>query len=160
MSQSIYEVLDSLDIHYQEHKHPPVFTCEDSDEHYADIPGIRAKNIFLRDRKARNHVLVVMSRHKKLDLKELQEYMDLRKLGLASEERLEKYLGVKPGSVTPFGLINDSEKEVKVILDKAIIESEYCHFHPLVNTATLVLKSSDLLKFIESMGNQFEVVDL
>lgn len=157
---NIYSILKDLDIEYSQYDHPAVYTCEEADKHYSEVPGGRSKNLFLRDRKGKNHFLVVMSRDKQLDLKKLEEVLGMKKLTFASAERLMKYLGVTPGSVTPFGIIHDVNKEVTVIVDKDTLAHETVHFHPLVNTATLVIKSADLLKFLEAQGNEVRVEEI
>lgn len=149
---NIYEVLQSIPISYEEHKHPAVFTCDEADKYHIDIPGIRNKNLFLRNRNGKTHFLVVLSRDKQLDLKELQGILECTNLSFASPERLKKHLNLTPGSVTPLGLIYDPDKHIKLIIDSDLMEDEYVHFHPCINTATVSMKTEDFKRFLDWWG--------
>jgi Ala-tRNA(Pro) deacylase len=158
---NLFAFLDQLQIPYEKHEHAAVFTIEDSkliEEH--KLPGIRAKSLFLRNAKGTQHYLVSMDGDKRLNIKDLEKILGETKISFASPERLMKYLGVTPGSVSPFALINDTEKHVKVFLDADVFAHEQVQFHPLVNTATLVLSSKDMVRFIEATGHHYTVQSL
>lgn len=113
-----------------------------------------AKNLFLRDAKGKRHFLVVIKTEKTLTLKELGERLEIGKLSFASEERLQKYLGVEKGSVTPFGILNDESKSVEVIFDKDFDKNDSIGVHPNSNTASVFLKIEDLQNIVEEHGNR------
>ncbi len=113
-----------------------------------------AKNLFLRDAKGKRHFLVVIKTEKTLNLKELGERLEIGKLSFASEERLQKYLGVEKGSVTPFGILNDESKSVEVIFDKDFDKNDSIGVHPNSNTASVFLKIEDLQNIVEEHGNR------
>ena len=152
----VYEVLRDLKIEYMKHEHPPVFTVEDTLQYYEDIEGVKCKNLFLRNKKGDQHYLVVVEDSKPINIKELSQKLGTSVLSFGSAERLDKYLGLVPGEVSPFGLINDVEKHVKVILDKDFLRAEKINFHPNVNTATLTLTYEDFKKFLDWTGHKIQ----
>ena len=151
--KKVYDVLNEIGIKYEKYTHKPVYTVEDVNKLDVHIPGNHTKNLFLRNRKGNIHYLVVMKDSKRADLKKLSKQVGSTPLSFASEKRLEKYLGLKPGSVSPFGLVNDSGKCVKVIIDSDILKGEKIGFHPNVNTATLVILTGDFQKFLKWTEN-------
>lgn len=156
----LYHILVDLKIEYIKHDHPAVFTCEEADEFYKDVPGGKSKNLFLRNKKGSKHYLVIVESSKKVDIKQVAQLVGEKDLGFASPERMMKYLGVTPGSVTPFGLINDVNKEVVVLVDADLWKHDRLHYHPLVNTATLELSREDFKKFLDWCGNEWSVGEI
>lgn len=157
MQSRLYQILDDLDISYEKYEHEPFFTCEESEAFYRDndVRGAKCKSLFLRNRKGNRHYLALVESHHQIDTKAIAEFLgESQKMSFASAERLDKYLGLTPGSVTPFGLIHENAKDIPVIIDEGILEHEFVHFHPLKNTATLKLTTEDLLRFIDSCGNE------
>ncbi len=152
--EKVLQILTEIGIPYEKHEHPPVFTVEEAAEHYENIPGGQCKNLFLRDKRGRRHFLAIVESRRAVDLPILSDVMEEKKLGFASDERLMQYLGLTSGSVSPFGLINDTDKEVGVILDENLLDQELLHFHPNINTASLVIKSADLVRFLEWSGQE------
>jgi len=152
----IYQVLQDLQIPYEKFEHPPVHTVEDSAKHYRGMDAGTSKNLFLRNAKGDSHYLVVIESTKRLDLKKLAEGLHERNLSFASPERLMTYLSLTPGSVSPFGLINNTDKSVKVIVDSDLLRFEKLSYHPNTNTATLVLATEDIKKFLTWTGNSIE----
>ena len=138
--ENVFDFLKGLGIEYQVFNHPAVFTVEESQRHRLDIEFGENKNLFLRNKKGDRHYLVVISASKQLDLKKFSEKLDEKNIGFASPDRLLKYLKLTPGSVSPFGLLNDIERKVELIIDKDLLENEMLGFHPNINTQTLVLK--------------------
>lgn len=151
--QKLYDFLKQLGIPYTRHEHPPVYTVEEAEKYWQNIQGAHCKNLFLRNNKGNQHFLVVLEYSKRVDLSQLAEKTGAGKLSFASAGRLEKYLGLETGAVSPFGLINDTDKEVQLVLDKDLKKSESVNFHPNVNTATLTLTYSNFERFLEQCGN-------
>ena len=144
----VYDALDKLKIKYEVVEHEPVHTMEDMDRLGLPEKGTLCKNLFLRDSKGKRHFLVTCDEKKKVDLKSLGRQLGAGNLSFASEERLEKYLGVKQGSVTPFGLMNDTDHAVEFFIDKDLSKCKSMGIHPLENTATVFLSFKDLDKFL------------
>jgi len=151
--------LDGLGIAYTRHDHPPLFTVEDSKALRGDLPGGHCKNLFLRDRKGAMW-LVVCLEDRPIDLKALGGLLGGARLSFGSADRLMRVLGVIPGAVSPFALINDTEASVEVILDKAMLEHRPLNYHPLVNTTTIAVSPEDLIRFVEACGHTPQVMDL
>lgn len=151
--QKVYDILNSLGISYVRHEHPPVFTVEEAVRHWEGIAGAHCKNLFLRNKKGNRHYLLIIEHTKRADLRTLTQQLGEDRLSFASAERLMRYLGLEEGAVSPFGLINDSQKEVQVIIDKDLQEAEQVNFHPNINTATVGIGFSGFEKFLEYCGN-------
>lgn len=153
-SREVYRVLDELDIQYKIHSHPAVYTSEEAEKYVdASMEGSRCKNLFLRNQKGDKHFIVIINHTKRVDLKELSKGLKEKKIGFASETRLDKYLGLSPGSVSPFGLINDQNREVVVVIDDELRKEEKINFHPNINTETLTLLFKDFERFLDWAGN-------
>ncbi|UQZ90446.1 prolyl-tRNA synthetase associated domain-containing protein [Deltaproteobacteria bacterium Smac51] len=151
--QEVYAHLDRMGIEYEAHDHPAVYTIEETMTQGLDKLGPIAKNLFLRDSKGLRHFLVMMRRDKKVDLKKLQAGLGSTSLRFASEERLKKYLGLEKGAVGPFGILNDEEKAVEVIVDQDLKGCPSLGVHPNDNTATVWLAVSDLERIFAERGN-------
>jgi Ala-tRNA(Pro) deacylase len=158
--RQLYDLLEKLGIDFEYHEHPPVATIGDAIIHWQDYNSGRCKNIFFRNHKGNRHYLVILEHLRTLDIHDLEKRLRQGKLTFASDQRLMKYLGVLPGSVSPFGLINDSEKNVHVFIDDKLNSFERLAFHPNDNTATLVIKKSDLVRFLHHTGNSYEFIRL
>ncbi|WP_055669801.1 prolyl-tRNA synthetase associated domain-containing protein [Desnuesiella massiliensis] len=156
----VYDILEKLDIGFEKYEHNAIFTIEEANELAIDMKGAHCKNLFIRNRKGNQHYLVILEESKTADLKALSSQIGSTPLSFASEERLYKYLNLTPGSVTPFGLINDSEKHVRVLIDNDLIHSEYISFHPNINTATITITYDDFEKFLNWCGNNVTYVNL
>ena len=158
--QELYELLERLSIQFEYHEHPPISTIEAAKIHWKDYNSGRCKNIFFRNHKGNRHYLVILEHLRQLNIKDLEKRLRQGKLTFSSDKRLKKYLGVEPGSVTPFGLINDKEKHVHLFIDEKLNEFDRLAFHPNINTASLVVSKSDFLKFLEYTGNTYEFIKL
>lgn len=156
--EKVYNILKDLNIEYTEHEHEAVFTVDEANALDINLPGKHCKNLFLRNRKGNIHYLLVVEDHKRVDLKNLAKEIGSTPLSVASEERLLKYLALTPGSVTPFGLINDERREVEVLIDKDLADGDYVNFHPNVNTSTLTISYKDFEKFLKWCSNKVRVV--
>jgi Ala-tRNA(Pro) deacylase len=158
--KELYDYLESLSIRFEYHEHPPVATIEDAITHWKDYNSGRCKNIFFRNHKGNRHYLVILEHLAQLNIRDLEQRLKQGKLSFASDQRLMKYLGLQPGSVSPFGLINDSEKHVHLFIDKNLLSFDRLAFHPNLNTATLVISKDDFMKFLNHTGNSFEFISL
>jgi len=159
IKQQVYDLLDKNEISYEVYEHIAVYTIDEMDQ--LQLPHAEAvvKNLFLRDDKGREHFLVVLGKEKKADLNFLREQLQCKNLSFASEDRLNRYLHLKKGSVTPFGILNDTEHTVRVVFDKELIGG-LVGIHPNDNTATVFIAFDDLVKIIEQNGNQIEYVEM
>ncbi|MBL4932470.1 prolyl-tRNA synthetase associated domain-containing protein [Clostridium paridis] len=157
---NIYDILDNLNITYDEYKHEAVFTVAETKDIPMKIPGQHCKNLFLKNRKGDQYYLLIADDSKRVDIKHITKEINEKSLSFASEEKLKSILRLTPGSVTPFGLINDIDKHVKVLLDKDLGLCNYITFHPNVNTSTLLLSYNDFIKFLEYCGNEFTYVNI
>ena len=154
MRKAVFDILDSLNIEYEVTDHPAVFTIEEMDKLGYGYKGEVVKNLFLRDDKKKNFYILTLCREKRANLKELRVMLDSRPITFASEESLFEILKLQRGAVTPFGIINDVERKVRVILDKDIFKFEKIGVHPNDNTASVWLNPYDLKKVIENNGNE------
>lgn len=152
--------LRELDIGYELTEHPAVFTIEEMEGLGIAEQGAVCKNLFLRDGKGKRHFLVTLPREKKADLKSLAGQLDTGKLGFASPERLERYLGLHRGEVTPLGVLNDAGRDVEVVFDRDLEGATRLGVHPNDNTATVWLSFSGLRAFVEAQGNSIRMVTL
>jgi len=158
--KELYQILENLSIQFEYHEHPPLATIEDARIHWKDYNSGRCKNIFFRNHKGDSHYLVILEHLRQLNIKDLEKRLKQGKLTFASDKRLMKYLGVEPGSVSPFGLINDDENHVHLFIDEKLNESERLAFHPNLNTASIVISKTDFIRFLEYTGNSFEFIKL
>lgn len=156
----VYQVLKELGIDFERYEHPPVSTVAEARLYWANLPGARCKNLFLRDEKGKRHFLIIADQEKSIDLKKLAQLVGEKRLSFASEERLRRLLGVEPGAVSPFGLINDVGKEVEVLIDADLAKAERIHFHPNINTVTIGITLADFKKFLNWTGNFYRFVKL
>lgn len=156
----LYELLNQLDTGYDYYEHPAVPTVEEAVRYWKDLDATHCKNLFFRNHKGNRHYLVILDHRRVLNIRDLEQRLKQGKLTFASPKRLMKYLGLTPGSVTPFGLINDTDRHVHLFLDKQLQHSERISFHPCINTASLVIAYSDFLRFLEHQGNTWEYVCL
>jgi Ala-tRNA(Pro) deacylase len=157
-TEELFARLESLGVRTRTVSHPPVFTVEEAKRLRGELPGGHVKNLFLRNKKGAMW-LIVAEEDRRIDLKALGERLGAGKVSFGSPERLMQHLGVVPGAVTPFGLINDRESQVQVVIDKALIAQDLVNVHPLTNEMTTAIAPRDLLAFIESCGHRPQVVD-
>ena len=158
--QKVLAKLDELGISYDMYEHPPLPTIEMALEYWKDLPSTHCKNLFFRNHKGNKHYLVVLECHQQMAIHQIEKMLKQGKLSFASEQRMEKYLGLRPGSVSPFGLINDVNREVKLFLDKNLQQAPRLSFHPNDNTASLVVKNEDFMRFLKDWGGEYEFLDL
>ena len=156
----LYQLLSALDIPFEYHEHPPAPTVEVAMKYWKDLDATHCKNLFFRNHKGKKHYLVILKHTRQMSIHELEKQLKQGKLSFASDQRMMKYLGVTPGSVTPLGLINDMEHHVHVFLDHNLHESERISFHPCINTASIIVKYDDFLKFMNWTTNTFDYITL
>jgi len=156
----VYECLDKMGIEYEYYEHPEAPTIEIAAQFYRGEDTTLCKNLFFRNHKGNRHYLVIMDSRHQMDIHSIEKMLRQGKLSFASSERMMKYLGLRPGSVSLFGLVNDKDHEVTLFVDKGLVNVKKVSFHPNDNHASLVISSSDMFKFIENIGNEWQVVDL
>ncbi|PIR02890.1 MAG: hypothetical protein COV60_03205 [Candidatus Magasanikbacteria bacterium CG11_big_fil_rev_8_21_14_0_20_43_7] len=156
---SVEQYLQSHDITYIPHTHRAVFTCEEAEQHCADIPGLACKNLFLRNKKRSRYFLLVLPAQKKIDIKAFAEIVgEKNKLTFASADELRELLRVDPGSVSVFGILNDKNHDVELYIDKEVYDADVVSFHPNVNTKTLELDIENFHAFLETIKQQANIV--
>jgi Ala-tRNA(Pro) deacylase len=152
--------LDALGIASERHEHPAVFNAGDASKYWDAIPGTQCKNLFLRNKKGDRHYLAVLAISKRADLKELVKLVGDDRLSFGSPERLMAELGLTPGSVSPFGLLNDPDGSVRVLIDRDLRGADRLIFHPNINTASVVVSWADLERFLATRSNPVRVISL
>lgn len=157
---AIESLLGRLGISFERYDHAPVFTCEEAEAAVPDTGAVHTKNLFLRDKRGRRHVLLVTTCATVVNVKLFAKQVDADNLSFASPERLMRYLGVTPGSVTVLGLVNDTEHAVEVVIDEVVWRAPRLHAHPLVNSSTLVLAHDGLARFLEHTDHAPRVLAL
>lgn len=156
----LYRFLADHQIEYQRYDHPAVFTVEDVRRLVPRLPAAKTKNLFLRDHRGKRHFLVIVPADKRVAIKALHEVIGSTRLSFGSASRLKKYLGVDPGAVTLFALINDRYHEVELIIDESLWKQEAFQFHPLVNTSTLVISRDNLQRFLHLTGHEAKMMEV
>ena len=150
--QQLFARLDQLGIAHRTVEHPPVFTVEEAKALRGNLPGHHIKNLFLRNKKEEMWLVVALE-DRAIDLKRLGEVLGAGRLSFGSADRLQRYLGVEPGSVTPLSLVNDEARAVRLVLDRGVADGGPVNAHPLVNTMTTALAPADLLRFFDATGH-------
>lgn len=158
--EQVFSSLHELEIPFEVTEHTAVYSIADMEEQGLLSQGTVCKNLFVRDNKGRQHFLVVAREDRPIDLKVLAQQLDSTKLSFASAERLEKYLGVTTGAVSPLGILNDKEHAVIVVLDASLRGEPRLGAHPNDNTATVWLSFEGLQKWIEAQGNELRIAAL
>lgn len=156
----LYELFSELSINFEYHEHPPAHTAEEALKYWEGLEGTKCKNLFFRNHKGNRHYLVIIEARQQLAIRDLEQRLKQGKISFASEKRMDKYLGLKPGSVSPFGLINDEEHHVHIFLDRNLKTAKKLSFHPNINTASLVIENADLMKLLDHLGNSYEFIEL
>lgn len=157
---NVYEFLNTYQIAYTKYDHEAVFSAEEAKAKAkaGHVPGQQTKNLFLCDDKKRNFYLVTIPDEKRADLKHLRTFLGEKSLRFAPPEKLKEYLSLKPGSVSPLGLINDIESKVKYYIDKELLKGEFIYIHPNINTATWEIKTEDFIKFMSLINHNINSI--
>lgn len=156
--QDLLHYFDQLNIAYKAYAHEPLYTVEQADAIALSIPGGHIKNLFLKDDSGQLW-LISAEAHAQIELKKVSHLLKARKLRFANADLLMKHLGVLPGSVTPFGLINDPNHTVRFVLDKAILGFNVINAHPLENNATMGISIDDFMRFLQALGINPLIID-
>lgn len=156
----VFEYLQKLNIKFDYYEHPPAPTAEIASLYWKDIDAAHCKNLFFRNHKGNQHYLVIFHYQQNILIHDLEQRLKQGKLSFASPERMYRYLKIKPGSVSPFGLIHDTEKHIILFLDENLKKYDRISFHPNLNEASLVISFADFLKFLDAMGNKYEFISL
>lgn len=157
---NVYDILRQLDISFDYIEHPEAPTIEIAKQYWSNLDSTHCKNLFFRNHKGNRHYLVVFHCDANLAIRELEQRLKQGKLSFASPERMEKYLGLKPGSVSPFGLINDETHHVHLFLDKNLLQAQRLSFHPNDNRASISLSLNDFKRYLEHIGCSYEWIEL
>ncbi len=158
-SEDLFQRLRELGIDYETAHHPPVFTVEEAQAVRAEMIGGHTKNLFLRNKKGRMWLLVC-DEERKLDLKEVGKRLEAGRLSFGRPERLMQHLGVNPGAVSPFAVMNDKEGQVRLVFERSLLEIPELNFHPLDNSMTTRIATPDVIRFLEEVDHAPELVDL
>jgi Ala-tRNA(Pro) deacylase len=151
--EQVYAFLDSMGIQYEKYEHPPVFTGEEAAQHWGPIDATQVKNLFLRNKKGDRQYLVILRIDKQADLRQLVKIIGDDRFSFGSPERLMATLGVTPGSVSPFGLLHEGSKDVRVIVDSDLRSTDRLIFHPNLNTASVTISVPDFERFLATRPN-------
>jgi Ala-tRNA(Pro) deacylase len=157
--QAFLEWLKAAGIEVETHWHPPVFTVEEAELHTAHLPGGHTKNLFIEDRKGGLWLVTCLDRQT-VKVNALARLLEAPRFSFAAPERLREILGVEPGSVTPFALVNDRDRLVTPVLDAKMLACEALNFHPLSNTGTCTIRTADFRRFIAGTGHTPIELDL
>lgn len=159
-ADKLFRFLEELDIETTTVTHPPLYTVEQSQALRGQIAGAHTKNLFLRDRKDA-HFLVTVGEEAEVDLKRIHTLIGASgRVSFGKPEKLMEYLGVVPGAVTAFGLLNDKTGNVRFVLDAALAEAEIVNAHPLTNEATTSISSTNLLRFVKATGHEALILNV
>ncbi len=158
--QRVYDTLAAMDIAFDYYEHPEAPTIEIAAQFYRGEGTTLCKNLFFRNHKGNRHYLVIMDSRHEMDIHSLEKMLHQGKLSFASPERMMRYLGVKPGSVSLFCLVNDEQHEVTLFVDEQLMKAGKVSFHPNDNRASLVISGDDMRRFIEQIGNPYEVLKI
>ena len=157
--EQLFARLDALGIAHRTYRHPPVFTVAEAVALRGQLPGGHCKSLFLKDKKA-GLWLVVALEERRIDLKRLADALGAPRFSFGNAELLYQVLGVRPGSVTPFALVNDTTHRVTVVLDRGMLAHDPLNYHPLENDRTTAIAAGDLLRFVEACGHHPRIIDL
>ncbi|MEM1364800.1 MAG: prolyl-tRNA synthetase associated domain-containing protein [Pseudomonadota bacterium] len=160
VKSTLLDRLNSENISVSTHEHDAVFTVAESDELHAKLPGAHSKNLFLKDKKSR-YFLVTAAHDTQIDLKQIHKLIGAQgRVSFGKADALMELLGVEPGSVTPFGVANDTYHKVTMVLDSALMDHDIGNYHPLTNTATTAIAQTDLIAFLKGTGHDPLIVDV
>ena len=158
--QQVAKKLQELGITYDVVEHPPAFTTEQADSYIEGLEGVRTKTMFLTNKKKTQYYLLIMDDQKPLDMDDFKEQVGANRIRMASTESLAEKMQLPAGTVSQFGLLNNEEKDILVYFDQDIVSEEIMTFHPNTNEKTIFIKTQDLFRFLESIGFNYEILNL
>ncbi len=156
---TLLNVLTEMSVPHQVYEHEAVFTVAAANNVSNNIPGTHTRNLFLRDKKERMF-LVTLRHETPVDLKKLSDFLGVSRFSFGSPERLWTYLGVTPGSVTPFAILNDTDKHVQLVLEEGMMQTDMINVHPLINTMTVSISSQEMMRVFKANDIEPIIVDL
>ena len=156
----VFNYLNNAEIPFEWYEHPQAPTADIARQYWRNDGSAQCKNLFLRNHKGDRHYLIIFDANMNLPIHDLEKRLKQGKLSFASEQRMERYLGLKPGSVSPFGLINDTGNHVYLFIDENLRNAKKLSFHPNDNTSTVVIDLPEFIHFLEGSGNSFEFLEL
>ena len=156
----VFQWLDEHNIAYTWYEHPEAPTIDIARQYWRQDGSKHCKNLFFRNHKGNRHYLVVFDSERSMAIHDLEHLLRQGKLSFASEQRMERWLGLRPGSVSPFGLVNDTENHVHLFLDANLLKYPSLSFHPNDNTATVVISQEMFQRYLDAVGNTYEYIDL
>lgn len=159
-AEKVFAALKAAGIDYRVVHHPAVYTVAQADQYVKSEEFSRAKNLLLTNHHHTKYVLFLLAEDKRFDAHRFSQLTGLPRLSFASPERLKEKLGVTPGSVSPFGLLNDADHDVQLYIDAAVAQARQFGAHPNDNTMTVILKTGDLLKLLQQHGFAAHLVDM
>lgn len=159
-AEQVEQALDQMKIPYQIVHHPVAETTAEADHYIEGIDGVRTKTMFLTNKKKTTCYLLVMDDHQRLDFHQFQELTGAKRPKMASDELLAEKLGLAPGIVSIFGLLNNTDHDVQVYFDQAILDEARMSFHPNINTSTIFVATADVLQFVKNLGYDYQVLTL
>lgn len=160
MYQKVVDRLNELGIPFQIVEHEPVLTTEQADRFIEGIEGVRTKTMFLTNKKKRNFYLVIIDDAKRLDMDVFKEIVEENRIKMASAETLNDKMMLLPGTVSPFGLLNNRDKDIQVYFDQEIVSEERMCFHPNTNEKTIFVNTEDLFTFLKAIGYEAHIIKL
>ncbi len=158
--QQVKDKLEELGIEFEVVEHPPAFTTEQADSYIEGLEGVRTKSMFLTNKKKTQFYLLIMDDKKTLDMDDFKEQVEANRIRMASAESLAEKMQLPAGTVSPFGLLNNEEKDIRVYFDKDIVSEEIMTFHPNTNEKTIFIKTQDIFRFIESISFNYEILTI
>lgn len=158
--QLVYDELNKMNIPYDVVEHPPAFTTEEADSYIVGKEGVRTKTLFLCNKKKTAYYLVIMDDAKRLDMEKLAELVGEKRLSFGSPERLMEKMGLIPGIVSVFGLLNNTDHDINVYLDNEMLSEKYISFSPNDSTKTIFISIEDMYKFLLVLGYEYTILEL
>lgn len=156
----VYKTLDILRISFDYHEHPPAHTVEEAAKYWEGINSTHCKNLFFRNHKGDRHYLVILEYTRQLNIHDLEKLLRQGKLTFASPDRMMRFLNVLPGSVSPFGLLHDTDRHVHLFIDSSLRKAHHLSFHPNLNTASLVIPIDGFFRYLDHLGNSYEFINI
>lgn len=160
MKEQVFKELEKMGIEYEVVNHPPAFTTQEADAYIEGKEGVRSKTMFMSDKKKRNFYLLILDDSKRLDIKKIGEQINEKSLRLGNEENLKSKMNLQFGAVSPFGLLNNKDKDIKVYVDKEILNEKIITFHPNENDVTIFIKINDMFKFFDNLNYKYELIEM
>lgn len=160
LMKNVEHFLQVNQIKYVLHKHRAVFNSADGEKYCGNIPGLACKNLFLKNKKANRYFLLVLPAKKRTDLKKFTEIVNEKNITFANADELSEKLGLTPGSASPFGLLNDQNKEVEVYINQEVYNAVIVSFHPNRNTVSVELSYEMFHKFLRAIDNKIQIIEL